>query len=178
MDIAEFAREAGAWLAEHRSEAPRDYGAILPPELGDEGRAWQRRLFDGGFAGIHWPVEHGGRGLPAMLAGIVEQERARFDVPGGPRAQRRSEVLGSGVTDQTTHGRLPEGDGHRQAPRRIAHHRREPPGDRRLVLAGGDAHADEQRPQPRPVAGHGGPDVDVHRQSLARSSPCDGATAT
>ena len=45
------------------SDAPRDYGAILPPDLVDEGVAWQRRLFDAGYAGIHWPSEYGGRGL-------------------------------------------------------------------------------------------------------------------
>ena len=51
------------WLAEHRAEAPPDYGAICPPELIDAGVAWQRLLYDAGYAGIHWPVEHGGRGL-------------------------------------------------------------------------------------------------------------------
>ena len=40
---------------QHRADAPRDYGAILPPELADEGRTWQALLFEAGFAGIHWP---------------------------------------------------------------------------------------------------------------------------
>jgi alkylation response protein AidB-like acyl-CoA dehydrogenase len=61
--VEELGREAAHWLAEHRDVAPRDYGAILPPELAEEGRRWQRALFDAGFAGLHWPVEHGGRGL-------------------------------------------------------------------------------------------------------------------
>jgi len=61
--VDEFRRRAAAWLAEHRSGAPRDYGAILPPDLADEGRRWQRQLFDARFAGIHWPVEFGGQGL-------------------------------------------------------------------------------------------------------------------
>lgn len=65
----ELRAEADAWLAEHRHEAPRDYGAILPPELVEEGRAWQRRLFDAGWAGLHWPESVGGRGLtPAHTA--------------------------------------------------------------------------------------------------------------
>jgi len=46
-----------------------------------EAKAWQRTLVDAGYAGVHWPVEHGGRGLPANLAAIIEQERAHFDVP-------------------------------------------------------------------------------------------------
>ena len=32
---------AAAWLAAHRSEAPPDYGAILPSELRDEGKIAQ-----------------------------------------------------------------------------------------------------------------------------------------
>jgi alkylation response protein AidB-like acyl-CoA dehydrogenase len=72
-DVAGFARSAAVWLDEHRHEAPRDYGAILPSELRDEGVAWQRRLFEAGFAGIHWPVEHGGRGLtPDHTAAWIE----------------------------------------------------------------------------------------------------------
>jgi alkylation response protein AidB-like acyl-CoA dehydrogenase len=54
---------AEAWLAAHREEAPRDYGAILPPELVEEGRTWQRTLHAAGWAGLHWPTEVGGRGF-------------------------------------------------------------------------------------------------------------------
>ena len=61
--IDEFAAAARDWLAEHRAEAPPDYGAICPPELIDAGVAWQRLLTTSGYAGIHWPVEHGGQGL-------------------------------------------------------------------------------------------------------------------
>jgi alkylation response protein AidB-like acyl-CoA dehydrogenase len=61
--------QARIWLAEHASEAPPDYGAILPPALADAGRRWQRQLFEAGWAGLHWPAEHGGRGLtPAHTA--------------------------------------------------------------------------------------------------------------
>jgi alkylation response protein AidB-like acyl-CoA dehydrogenase len=48
----------------------------------DEARAWQHQMVDAGYAGVHWPVEHGGRGMSGILAGIVEQERAKYDVPG------------------------------------------------------------------------------------------------
>lgn len=61
--VAGFRAEAAAWLEANRTSAPPDYGAILPPERADEGRRWQRLLFDSGWAGIHWPVEFGGRGL-------------------------------------------------------------------------------------------------------------------
>ncbi len=62
-DVEQFRATAAEWIAEHRSEAPRDYGAILPPDLAPEGRAWQRLLFDAGYAGIHWPTGFGGQGL-------------------------------------------------------------------------------------------------------------------
>jgi len=65
ISVDDFQREARDWLAEHRREGPRDYGAICPPDLVDEGIEWQRRIHGAGFAGIHWPVEHGGRGLTA-----------------------------------------------------------------------------------------------------------------
>ncbi len=62
-NIDDFRHDAIAWLEANRSEAPADYGPILPPRLRAEGVAWQRRLFAAGYAGLHWPVEFGGRGL-------------------------------------------------------------------------------------------------------------------
>jgi alkylation response protein AidB-like acyl-CoA dehydrogenase len=63
VTVQAFREAAGSWLAANRDGSPRDYGAILPPELAEEARRWQRAMSDAGFAGIHWPVEHGGRGL-------------------------------------------------------------------------------------------------------------------
>jgi alkylation response protein AidB-like acyl-CoA dehydrogenase len=62
-DVGAFADRACAWLADHRGEAPPNYGAIVPPELVDRAQVWQRELHAAGFAGIHWPAEVGGRGL-------------------------------------------------------------------------------------------------------------------
>jgi alkylation response protein AidB-like acyl-CoA dehydrogenase len=74
IEVEAFRDEAAAWLRANKSNAPRDYGAILPPDMRDEGTAWQRRLFDAGFAGIHWPEEYGGRGLtPDHNAAWIEQ---------------------------------------------------------------------------------------------------------
>jgi alkylation response protein AidB-like acyl-CoA dehydrogenase len=63
ITVEEFQAGASEWLAANRSDAPRDYGAICPPDLVDEGLAWQRRVHAAGYAGIHWPTEFGGRGL-------------------------------------------------------------------------------------------------------------------
>jgi alkylation response protein AidB-like acyl-CoA dehydrogenase len=81
IGVEEFREHAAAWLVANRAHAPRDYGAICPPELVDEGRAWQRRLFDAGYAGIHWPVEHGGRGLTPEHDAVWKLECARAGVP-------------------------------------------------------------------------------------------------
>ena len=81
QDVEGFRRDAAAWLGTHRDGAPRDYGAILPPDLADEGRAWQRTLFDAGFAGIHWPVESGGRGLTPEHQGAWIAACAQAQVP-------------------------------------------------------------------------------------------------
>jgi alkylation response protein AidB-like acyl-CoA dehydrogenase len=76
--VEEFREQARAWLAEHRHVAPRDYGAIVPPAMADEAKRWQATLHAAGYAGIHWPVEYGGRGLtPAHNAAwMVECARA------------------------------------------------------------------------------------------------------
>ena len=81
IPVEEFQRDAAAWLADHAGEAPRDYGAICPPDLVGAGLAWQRRLTDAGWAGIHWPVEHGGQGLTAEHNGVWLLECARVGVP-------------------------------------------------------------------------------------------------
>jgi alkylation response protein AidB-like acyl-CoA dehydrogenase len=47
------------------------------------GKAWQRTLFDGGWAGIAWPREYGGLGGTPAEARAFAQEQARFDVDVG-----------------------------------------------------------------------------------------------
>ena len=76
-----FRGEVAGWLAGNRQHAPRDYGAICPPDLVDEGVAWQKRIFDAGFAGLHWPAEHGGRGLTPAHHGVWVEECAKAGVP-------------------------------------------------------------------------------------------------
>jgi alkylation response protein AidB-like acyl-CoA dehydrogenase len=63
VDLDPFRSEIRTWLRDNGRHAPRNYGAIAPPDLVDQGTAWQRHLYDAGMTGFHWPVEHGGRGL-------------------------------------------------------------------------------------------------------------------
>ena len=55
IGVEDFQQQAADWLATNRAHAPRDYGAICPPDLVEPALDWQRRLTASGFAGIHWP---------------------------------------------------------------------------------------------------------------------------
>lgn len=57
-----------------------DYGAILSPALFEPAKRWQRYCFDHGFAGIHWPKAHGGRGLTQAHTVVWNEECARAGV--------------------------------------------------------------------------------------------------
>jgi alkylation response protein AidB-like acyl-CoA dehydrogenase len=80
-ELDAFRSSARQWLSANRRHAPRDYGAIMPPEQRDAGVAWQRRLHAEGWAGIHWPIEFGGRGLSPEHQSAWIEECARVEVP-------------------------------------------------------------------------------------------------
>lgn len=44
-------------------------------------RAWQKRLYDGGWAGVNWPREYGGLGLSGLQQIIWYEECARANAP-------------------------------------------------------------------------------------------------
>jgi alkylation response protein AidB-like acyl-CoA dehydrogenase len=76
-----FRAEIRAWLAR---EVPR-HGSPPPPGDWPARReydtAWQRKLCDGGYAGLAWPTEFGGRGLPVRQQLVYLEEYARADAP-------------------------------------------------------------------------------------------------
>ena len=93
---AAFRREAHAWLAAHAplkdpTRSGHGTGGQLDRERELEhvraSKAWQATLYEGGWAGITWPKEYGGRGATPIQAIIFGQEQARFDVPSGVFAQ-------------------------------------------------------------------------------------------
>ncbi|HEV8296328.1 MAG TPA: acyl-CoA dehydrogenase family protein [Acidimicrobiales bacterium] len=49
----------------------------------ENGRRWQRRLYDAGFAGLTYPPEYGGRGGQPWHEQIFREEVAEFDVSVG-----------------------------------------------------------------------------------------------
>jgi alkylation response protein AidB-like acyl-CoA dehydrogenase len=91
---AAFRAEARAWLESHaqlRSEdadVSRHYHTAVVDDASEAAhvarcKRWQRTLYDGGWAGITWPKEHGGRGGSPMEAMVFAQEQAAFDVSTG-----------------------------------------------------------------------------------------------
>jgi alkylation response protein AidB-like acyl-CoA dehydrogenase len=80
-DLDTFRADVSAWLRDNKQHAPRNYGAIVPPELVDEGVAWQQRLYAAGMTGFHWPTEHGGKGLTSEHTAIWLEEAALAEVP-------------------------------------------------------------------------------------------------
>jgi alkylation response protein AidB-like acyl-CoA dehydrogenase len=90
MEEAAFRSKAREWLASHAE--PRRAGrgprrAATDAHSAEEAdhvrasRRWQRTLYDGGWTGITWPTEYGGRGGAAAHQRIFDQEEASFDVP-------------------------------------------------------------------------------------------------
>jgi alkylation response protein AidB-like acyl-CoA dehydrogenase len=76
-----FRAELRAWLA----EAVPAHGPPPPPGDWPARRAydteWQRKLHDAGYAGVNWPKEFGGRGLPVTQQLVYLEEYARADAP-------------------------------------------------------------------------------------------------
>lgn len=81
ISVDDFRAAAANWIESNRQHAPRDYGAICPPDLVEQGVEWQRRLFAAGYAGIHWPTEFGGRGLVSEHQAAWIEECALAAVP-------------------------------------------------------------------------------------------------
>lgn len=80
--LDDFRTQAAEFLAAAVSDDAHcpAFGAILPPALHDRARAWQRRMFEGGFAGLHWPAEYGGRGWTREYTAVWSEECAKAQV--------------------------------------------------------------------------------------------------
>ena len=78
--VEDFRRRARAWLAESMplGPAPADRG---DPGRRDVERMLQRRLWDGGFAGICFPSDYGGLGLTVEHQQAFTRESVPYDMP-------------------------------------------------------------------------------------------------
>lgn len=79
-----FRREVRAWLQAHLPE-DLHLGAFAFSRADREEverlRAWQRTLYEGGWVGLNWPREFGGRGASIVEQVIFYEELARAQAP-------------------------------------------------------------------------------------------------
>jgi alkylation response protein AidB-like acyl-CoA dehydrogenase len=93
----QFRDEVRAWFA---ANVPKDWVKRRNAEESmqarfDYLRAWQRKMFDAGWAGVSWPKEYGGRGASLMEQVIFTEEMARAEAP------QMANVLGLGLIGPT-----------------------------------------------------------------------------
>src|SRR3954468_17400827 len=90
-----FRDELRAWLQTH---APKQWEQRRDASIEEQFaflRSWQKTLYDGGWAGVSWPREYGGRGASLIQQVIFWQELARVSAP--PMAN----VIGLGMVGPT-----------------------------------------------------------------------------
>ncbi|MFP6627023.1 MAG: acyl-CoA dehydrogenase family protein [Deltaproteobacteria bacterium] len=77
-----FRAELRGWLDARRQARAIPQGASTDlDEFVSNGRRWQRELHEGGWCGVHWPVEYGGRGTGLIEQIIFQEELARAASP-------------------------------------------------------------------------------------------------
>lgn len=76
----EFRAAARAWLEQAVAALPWPEPRALTDKV-DFWRGWQKAVNDAGYAGLTWPVEHGGRGLDERLRAIFTEESDRAGAP-------------------------------------------------------------------------------------------------
>ena len=84
-DIESFRMRARAWLADNMPllspQAPQVSSSELDQRVVDRARFLQRRLFDGGFAGLVFPRKYGGQGLTPAHQYAFNEETVGYEMP-------------------------------------------------------------------------------------------------
>jgi alkylation response protein AidB-like acyl-CoA dehydrogenase len=88
IGVEDFRREARAWIEANLEPRPqrakggrRPMGEAQTPEEIARARVLQRKLFDGGYAGISYPAEYGGRGLTPLHERAFREESLGYVTP-------------------------------------------------------------------------------------------------
>lgn len=77
----QFRDEFRSWLV---ANVPKDWPAWREKPLEESFpylRAWQRKLYEGGWAAVSWPKEYGGRSATLVQQAIFWEEMARVEAP-------------------------------------------------------------------------------------------------
>ena len=80
-----FRDELRQWLNDN---LPKGWGVTAHEPKDEDERArfrldWERQLFDGGWSGLDWPTQYGGRGATLIEQAIFSEEMARAGAPDG-----------------------------------------------------------------------------------------------
>ena len=81
---ASFREEVRQWLGERsaRIREMRGFSRTYPGrEAFDKAREWEKELYEGGWAGVAWPREYGGRGATLVQQAIFTEEYVRAEAP-------------------------------------------------------------------------------------------------
>jgi len=79
-ELQAFRAKVRSWLRENLPSgwgSPAKSGPRTAAERVAFAKQWQRKLYDGGWAGISWPVEYGGTGASITEQMIYGEEYAR-----------------------------------------------------------------------------------------------------
>ena len=82
-----FRKEASDWLSTNAT-LKDDEEAGNYPGMGEDdaltlAKKWAAKLYDSGWACLHWPKEYGGRGSTPIERVIWGQEASKYRIPGG-----------------------------------------------------------------------------------------------
>jgi alkylation response protein AidB-like acyl-CoA dehydrogenase len=103
--VESFRLRARAWLAEHMPRIPE---GAPPVTRADDAAVWvrdrelQRKVWDGGFAGICFPAEYGGLGLGIEYQRAFTEESLPYEMPVHLNVPHFS-ILGATLVDYGTH---------------------------------------------------------------------------
>ncbi len=95
QEESQFRDSFREWLQANLGEFSDLGGREGDPEALNSMRAWQAKLFEGGWAGVSWPKDYGGRGATPIEESIFLSELA------GSKAPERVGVIGEGLVGPT-----------------------------------------------------------------------------
>ncbi len=78
---AAFRAEVRAWFEANLPEGWREKGPARGRMEEEIARDWSKKLYEAGYAGLTWPKEYGGAGLPHTHQAIFLEESARAETP-------------------------------------------------------------------------------------------------
>jgi alkylation response protein AidB-like acyl-CoA dehydrogenase len=78
---AAFRSELRSWIEANLPDGWHDRGPTAGRLDASESRAWSKKLYDAGYAGLTWPKEFGGAGAPYTHQAIFLEESARTETP-------------------------------------------------------------------------------------------------